>query len=108
MSKTKRPFLFKRPRLNGKREARYLREGLLVLDLAGPQQSEDVLGPLGHSVLHPVVVSQLLHAQLHATQVMVPCKQQQHTAAQLSLQAPALVAQTSGQDTFVGRKTRSK
>ena len=48
-----------------------LGKGLLVLDLAGPQQAEDVLGPLGHGVLHPVVVPQLLDTQLHPTQVVV-------------------------------------
>lgn len=46
-----------------------LSHGLLVLDLSGAQQSQHVLGSLGHGVLHAVVMPQLLHAQLHPAQV---------------------------------------
>lgn len=47
----------------------HLRHGLLVLDLSCTQQSQHVLGPLCHGVLHAVVMPQLLHTQLRPTQV---------------------------------------
>lgn len=46
-----------------------LSHGLLVLDLSCSQQPHHVLGPLSHGVLHAIVMPQLLHAQLHPTQV---------------------------------------
>lgn len=51
-----------------------LRQSLLVLNLAGPQEPEDVLGPLGDGVLHPVVMPQLFDAQLHPTEIVVTCE----------------------------------
>lgn len=48
-----------------------LRQSLLVLDLACAQEPEDVLGPLCHGVLHPVVMPQLFDTQLHAAHVLV-------------------------------------
>lgn len=51
-----------------------LRQGFLVLDLAGPQESQHIFGPLSNSMLHSVVMPQLFNAQLHPTEVLVTCR----------------------------------
>lgn len=50
-----------------------LRQGFLVLDLAGPQEPQHIFGPLSDSMFHPVVMPQLLNTQLHPTEVLVTC-----------------------------------
>lgn len=49
----------------------YLRESLFILDLAGPEQSEHIFGPLRHGMLHPVMMSELFDTKLHPAQVLV-------------------------------------
>lgn len=62
------------------RRLAHLRHGLLVLDLPRAEQSQHVLGALGHGVLHAVVVPQLFHAQLHPTHVRLTCGRRQRVS----------------------------
>ena len=49
----------------------YLRNGFLVLNLAGSQKPEHIFGPLSNSMLHPVVMPQFFNTQLHPAQILV-------------------------------------
>lgn len=76
--------------------AYYLGDGMAILNFAGAQQTQYILGPLRDSMLHPEVMSQFLNSQLYGAQVSVTCKY--HGKSQASAQVFRRTAVASALD----------